>query len=200
MKSLLVMKHGCTAVNLREKHRTQHRCPKEETHLKLQKEIDLRRHCTRYSSTQAESCYKNHVNRGTASPGNTAKSMCLLMSTIFPRESSRTLACVASNFFMIAHLHTSTSSCLQEYLAEENTETLSHPPYPLTLRLENCLAGPRFKSRSSLGSAILHCLSHGFKRAFLRWVERLRNFIAANEEHFEKLQRKKDVCGEESTL
>ena len=32
-----MVKHGCTAMNLREKHRAEHGCPKEETRLESQK-------------------------------------------------------------------------------------------------------------------------------------------------------------------
>ena len=43
VESLLVMKHACTSMNLGEQQKTERGCPKEETRLKLQKEIDLRR-------------------------------------------------------------------------------------------------------------------------------------------------------------
>ena len=82
MKSLLVMKHGCTVINLREKHRTERECQKEETRLKSQKEFNLRRrYCTQYSWIQAESCYNNHAKRARAVLWNNTETMCLLRST-----------------------------------------------------------------------------------------------------------------------
>ena len=74
---------------------------------------------------------------------------------------------------------------MQQYLADENIETLPHPVYfpdlmPCDLfllpDLKKCLAGQRFNSWSSLKSAIFQCLSHilkiEFKWAFLQWLKK----------------------------
>ena len=70
--------------------------------------------------------------------------------------------------------------------------------------LKKYLAGRRFNSRSSLGSAMFQCLSHipkvEFKRTFLQWIERLWKCVTADGEQIEQFQWKKVVCREENTL
>lgn len=109
--------------------------PKEETCLKLRREINLKRgHCTRYSLTQAELCYKNHMKRGKASLGNNTKSLCLLRSTVFLQESQTKHY---TNMWCIKLLHDNNDDnapahrckLMQVYLEDRDTETLPHPPY-----------------------------------------------------------------------
>ena len=47
----LVKKYGCTTMNPEKTHSTERGCQKEESHLKSQREINLRRrYCTQHSS------------------------------------------------------------------------------------------------------------------------------------------------------
>ena len=86
MKLLLVMKKECITMNLREKHKTILWCPKVEARLKPQKEIDLRRkYCTRSSSAQAGSYFKNHVESGRVSLGSTPESVLAEINRFYKR-------------------------------------------------------------------------------------------------------------------
>ena len=81
----LVANNGCTTMKMREKHRTEcgHPPERRKSSSNRKTEINLRRrYCTWYSSTQVESCYKNHMKRGKASMGSTTESLCLLKSTV----------------------------------------------------------------------------------------------------------------------
>ena len=77
----------------------------------------------------------------------------------FTKESNRPLACMVSNFFIIAHLLTSASLCMSIIRTRILTLCLTLPT-PLTLHLvtfscshtKKCLAGLRFKSETSLRS------------------------------------------------
>lgn len=92
------------------------------------------------------------------------------------------------------------SKLVQEYLTQENVETLPHPAYSPDLapcdfflfpRLKKCLAGRSFSNRSALGTAVFQCLSHipqsDYRGAFLQWIERLKKCVAAKGEYFEQL-------------
>lgn len=228
VKLLPVMKHLCTTMNLREKHRTEQGCLKEKTHLQLWKEIDLRRrNCTVCLSIIVELCYKNLVKRERASLQNTTESVCLLLSAIFTRECNRTLACMVSNFFTITHFAYK-CKLLQGYLVDEILTLCLTLPSPLTLRtcdillflhLKKCLVTfflfPQLKKMSSWAKIQLkvipqinnfQCLSHiiysqdRVKRAFLQWVGRLWRCVAAGRGYSEKLQWKKPFCSEGTTL
>ena len=90
------------------------------------------------------------------------------------------------------------SKLVTEYLAEQNFETLPHPPYSPDLApcdfylfpyLKKQLAGRRFDTAGALGSAIFQCLNHltenDFKQAFLQWIDRLKRCVQAKGEYFE---------------
>ena len=96
---------------------------------------------------------------------------------------------------------------VQEYLFNETTEMLPHSPYSPDLAscdfflfpdLKNCLAGRRFNSRSSLGTAVFQCLSRiakiEFKRTFLLRSRRLSERVVGDGEHFEKMKWKKRLA------
>ena len=91
------------------------------------------------------------------------------------------------------------SHVVQEYLQEENIQTLPHPPYspdlaPCDFFLfpQKCLARRRFHCRAALRTAVFQCLMHlsktDFQRAFQSWVERLRKCLAVQGEYFEQLK------------
>ena len=110
-----------------------------------------------------ESCYqkKKKKNLVKSISGNTTESLCLLRSTVFTREFDRTLECVVSSFFMMTHLLT--SSCTSISQTRTLKLRLTFPPLLavfdslLFLHLKKCLAGRKFNSGSSLGSAIFQC-------------------------------------------
>ena len=107
-KSLLVVNHSCTTMNLREKRSTERGCQKEETGLKPDRKGDLRRgYCTRYSSAQAELRYRNHAKRRKAY----YRESVLAEITVFTTEFGRTLAFAVTNVYMIKYLLTSACSC-----------------------------------------------------------------------------------------
>ena len=101
--------------------KTQNRAlvPKEETHLKLQKEISLRRHCPQYSSTRVMVIQKpcKEEKRITR---KYYKCLCLPRSTIFTRDSNWTLACATAHKCKV----------MQEYFPDENIKISPHLPSP----------------------------------------------------------------------
>ena len=89
---------------------------------------------------------------------------------------------------------------LNLFLASEKVEVLNHPPYSPDLspcdfflfpRLKKMLSGNKYKSRSSLGSAVYQCLQQipkeDYLSAFRDWVKRLQKCVSAKGEYFEGL-------------
>ena len=145
-----------------------------------------RRYCIWYSSTLLESCYKNHMMRGTALLGNTAESVFLLRSTFFfRRESNWILACVVSHLFIMMHLLTRASS--SKSISQVRTLKLCFTlPTPLTWHLVNFSWSHTSKNAFvGEGSTQDHPSDQPFssifyniprielKLAFLLWEERL---------------------------
>ena len=118
---LLVMKHGCTAMNLRS---TQNRAwvPKGENSPQIAKRNRSQKKVHDVLLCKRNRVTENHVKRRRSSLGNSTESLCLLRSTILQRVFDRTLVCMVSHFFMVTH------KCVvvPEYLADENVETLPH--------------------------------------------------------------------------
>ena len=100
------------------------------------------------------------------------------------------------------------SKLVQEYLTQENIETLPHHAYSPDLllcdfflfpRLKKYLAGRSFSTRSSIGTAIFQCLrnpTHDYRGALLQWVGRPKKCVAAEGEYFEQLHENINLSGE----
>ena len=157
-KSLLVTKHGYTTMNLREQHRAEHGCPKEETHLKSQREMDL----TNSSVHIFLELKRNCAQKSCEEKGITGKYLrfCAYWGQHF--------------YFMIMHLLTSASSCRSMLWMRILKLCFTLPP-PLTLHFvtfqcsnitKKSLSGQRFNWRASLGSDIFQHLSHVLKIQF----------------------------------
>ena len=97
-----------------------------------------------------------------------------------PRTGVRSIKIIHDN----APAHKSTT--VQEYLKESGLDVLGHPPYcpdlsPCDLwlfrRLKEMLAGHRFESGCSIGSAAYQCLQPkpkgDYRAAFRKWVDRI---------------------------
>ena len=120
-------------------------------------------------TSQADWCSTNHVKRGRASLGNTYRESVLAeVNRFYSRDQPSTGTRDIKPFHDNASAH---KQCMhvQEYLADENMETLPHPSYSLELspfdfslfpHLKKCLSGAWFSPRASLGSDISRCLSH----------------------------------------
>ena len=89
---------------------------------------------------------------------------------------------------------------LSFFLASEKVKVLNHPPYSpdrspydffLFPRLKKMLSGNKYRSRSSLGSAIYQCLQQipkeDYLSAFHDWVKRLQKCVPVKGEYFEGL-------------
>ena len=94
-----------------------------------------------------------------------------------------------------------------DFLADDNLQLRVTYPSSLTLSLcdfflfpqrKERLAGRRFNSRSSLGTAVFQCLSRiakiEFKRTFLLRSRRLSERVVGDGEHFEKMKWKKRLA------
>ena len=90
---------------------------------------------------------------------------------------------------------------IQEYLKESGLDVLDHPPYSPDLslcnfllfsRLKEMLAGHRFESGCGIGSAVYKCLQHipkeDYRVAFLKWVDRCKMCVEADQAYFEGLR------------
>lgn len=103
----------------------------------------------------------------------------------------------------LIHDNASSHRCedVKAFLASENVHVVNHPPYSPDLspcdfflfpRLKKMLSGKKYKSRSSLGSAIYQCLQHipkeDYLTAFHDWVKRLQKCVSVKGEYFEGLQ------------
>ena len=93
------------------------------------------------------------------------------------------------------------SATVQEYLKESGLDVLNHPPYSPDLspcdfwlfsRLKEMLAGHRFESCCGIGSAVYQCLQHipkeDYRASFLKWVDRCKMCVEADEAYFEGLR------------
>ena len=102
----------------------------------------------------------------------------------------------------LLHDNASSHKCkvVKSFLASEKVKVLNHPPYSPDLspcdfflfsRLTKMLSGNKYTSKSSLGSAIYHCLQQIPKRrplsAFRDWVKRLQKCLSVKGEYFEGL-------------
>ena len=89
---------------------------------------------------------------------------------------------------------------LRLFFASEKVVVLNHPPYSPDLspcdfflfpKLKKMLFGSKYKSRSSLGSAICQCLQQipkeDYLSAFRDWVKRLQKCVSVKGEYFDGL-------------
>ena len=133
MESLQVVKHGCTAMNLREKHRAEHGCPKEETRLESQKKKNRSQKKALYTLFFSSRGFvlPKHVMRRSASLGNTSESLRLLRSTVFTREKQTNKPKTGLRGIKLLHDHAPVDKykLVRKYLGNDNVETLPHSPY-----------------------------------------------------------------------
>ena len=96
------------------------------------------------------------------------------------------------------------SKLVTEFLDKECVVVLPHPPYSPDLspcdfylfpKLKKHLSGRRYRSRSSLGSAIYQFLNSISKKeyasVFRKWIQRLKKCVAVKGEYFEGMKLKK---------
>lgn len=92
---------------------------------------------------------------------------------------------------------------MTEFLYKERVVVLPHPPYSpdlspcdfyLFLKLKKHLSGRRYRSRSSLGSAIHQFLNGISKKeyanVFRKWIQRLKKCVAVKSDYFEGMKIK----------
>ena len=101
-------------------------------------------------------------------------------------------------------LHDNASShkyeVVKSFFVSEKGKVLNHPPYSPDLSpcdffyfqdLRKCFLEKKYKSRSSLGSAIYQCLQQipkeDYLSAFRDWVKRLQKCVSVKGEYFESL-------------
>ena len=174
-------------MSLREKYNTESGYEKEETRLKSQKK----------NRSQKKALYTIFLNssgimlrwpleKKKSVTGKYYREFVLAKLSRFYRRIRPNTGTRGSTHF---HDNTPAHKCMLvlKYLADNNIETLPHPPYFPDLassdfcfmfpELNECPAGRRSNSRSVLGGSA-QCLTHrpkiDFRRAFLQWVERLR--------------------------
>ena len=93
------------------------------------------------------------------------------------------------------------SKIVTAFLRSERVIILSHPPYSSDLapcdsflfpRVKKHMAGKRYTSRHSVGSAVYQCIkgipTEDYKNAFKRWIHRLKLCVSNNVDYFEGMK------------
>ena len=93
------------------------------------------------------------------------------------------------------------SKIVTEFLRSERVTVLPHPPYSPDLapcdfflfpRVKKHLAGKRYTSRESVGSAVYQCMkgipTEDYENAFKRWIHRLKLCVSNNGDYFEGMK------------
>ena len=103
--------------------------------------------------------------------------------------------------FLVYNASSHKAAIVREYLKQEKVVELPHPPYSPDLapcdfflfpRLKKHLAGRKYQTCKSLGSAIFQCLNSiprkDYENAFENWIKRLKLCVSHGGEYFERLR------------